>query len=328
MEDSEAQRKSNGTVSDQSNGHLWKVAARSASLAAGGFGMALVGLAGYAAVRLAKPDRRFGHGEPPEGSYEAVIFPSTDGLRLSGWFLPAREKADALVLCHGFHTGRRDLLPVAMALRDLGHNVLIFDFRGHGDSEGRWSSCGQLETRDLEGAVRFVRRRPEVYEDRIGVLGYSMGAAIAIMTAPRVDEIRAVVADSPFATLREVLAGGFRSYYHVPYFPLIPMTLWINGRLVGANMAGTRPLDAIVGLSPKPLLLIHGEDDRIIPVSESLLLYEAAGEPKELWTVPGVDHVEARLHDLDRYAARVDGFFKKWLTGERVANSVGARLAG
>ncbi len=313
MKDFDVQPKSNGTASDRTNRRLWKSVALSASLAAGGLGTALAGLAGYAAIRLAKPDRGFGHGESPQGSYEAVSFPSTDGLRLSGWFLPAGEKSDGLVLCHGFHTGRRELLPVAMALRDLGHNVLVFDFRGHGDSEGRWSSCGQLETRDLEGAVRFLCRRPEVYEDRVGVIGFSMGAATAIMAAARVREIRAVVADSPFATLKEVLASAFRNFYHIPYFPVLSMAVWINGRLVGADVAGARPLDVVARISPKPLMLIHGEADRIIPVSDSVLLYEAAGEPKELWTVPGVDHVEARLHDLEGYVARVDGFFKKWL---------------
>ncbi|HEX2922418.1 MAG TPA: alpha/beta fold hydrolase [Chloroflexota bacterium] len=325
MKDSEIQPKRNGAISDRTNGHLWKKVVLPASLAAGGLGTALVGLAAYTAVRLAKPDRRFGNGEPPDVSYETVSFPSTDGLRLSGWFLPAGEKADGLVLCHGFHTGRRELLPVAMALRALGHNVLIFDFRGHGDSEGRWSSCGQLETRDLEGAVRFICRRPEVYEDRVGVIGYSMGAATAIMTAARVREIRAVVADSPFATLREVLESTFRNHYHVPCFPILSMAVWINGQIVGASMSSTRPLDEVAKISPRPLMLIHGEADRIVPMSESLLLHEAAGEPKELWTVPGVDHVEARLHDLDGYVARVDAFFKKWLAGDQIMASARAQ---
>lgn len=308
-----------GTPSPLGRRSAWRSRLWAAALAAGGFGATLVGASAYVALRLSRPNRSFSSGEPPAGSYEPVAFPSADGLRLSGWFLPSAGTRDGVVLCHGFQTGRREMLPLALALRDRGHHVLLFDFRSHGESEGRWTSCGLLETLDLEGAVRHLLSRPEVEGGRIGVLGFSMGGAVALLTAARMPEIRAVVADSSFATLKEVAAVALGSLYRLPRFPVVALALWFSERLVGVQADRIRPLDAVADLAPRPILLIHGIEDRTVPLSEAYLLYEAAGEPKELWTVAGADHVAARLIDFQGYLDRVDGFFKGQLAPVKIA---------
>ncbi len=293
---------------------FWVAAATAGSLAAG-----IVGVSTLTAFRLARPNRLLDGDTPPEGSFEGVSFPSTDGLQLSGWFLPAQEAGDAIILCHGFQTDRREMLPLALALRERRHHVLLFDFRGHGESGGRWSSCGGLETRDLEGAVRYLRTRQECDGKRFGVLGFSMGAAVAILTAARLPEIDAVVADSSFATLREAISATLCDLYHLPRYPVVSLALWLGERLVGTQVEQVRPLDVIPDLSPRPILIIHGTGDRMVPLSEAYLLYEAAGEPRELWTVAGADHVAARLLDFPTYLDRVDGFFKKQLAAIAIA---------
>jgi uncharacterized protein len=291
----------------------WRLAAYATGLAVGGMGAAIAMASALMAYRSAKPGRSFGKGEPPEGSYVRVRFPSADGLQIAGWFLPAATRGVGIILCHGFQTGRREMLPLAMALREKGHPVLIFDFRAHGESDGRWTSCGLLETCDLEGAVRYMLARPEVKSDSVGVAGSSMGAAVAILTAARMPEIGAVVADSSFATLKDVVASGYRVIWRVPAFPFVPVTLWFAEKLVGVKVGAIRPLDAVASLSPRPLLIIHGTADRMVALKDAYLLYETAEEPKEIWTIPGADHVQARQLDPWGYTERVADFFTKAL---------------
>lgn len=288
----------------------WRLVAGAAVLVAGGLGAAVTAISAYMAYRSAKPGRSFGMEMPPEGTYEEVSFPSADELQISGWFLPAATPGVGIILCHGFQTGRREMLSLAMALRDRGFPVLLFDFRAHGESEGRWTSCGLLETRDLEGAVRYMLARPEVMGTRVGVVGFSMGAAVSILTAAGVPEIGAVVADSAFATLREVVASGYRIIWGLPSFPFAPMSLWFAEKLVGVKADAIRPLDEVARISPRPLLIIHGTADRLIPLRDAHLLYESAGEPKEMWIVSGADHVQARALDLEGYADKVTEFFR------------------
>lgn len=294
-------------------GSPWRRRLGTAGAALAGLTAGILGISAYAAYRLCRPRRRYGEGEPPEGAFERVSFNSADGLQLAGWFLSGSDMGIGVVLCHGFHTGRREMLPLALALRERGHSVLMFDFRGHGESEGKWSSCGPLETRDLEGAVRYLLSRPEVQGGQVGVVGFSMGGAVAILTAERVREIGAVIADSSFATFREVVSTGFNSFYRLPAFPFAPLALRFSEILLRVKADDIRPLDAIASLSPRPILLIHGTGDRLVPLSEAYLLYESAGEPRELWTVAGADHVGARLVDFERYLDRVDHFIKRHL---------------
>lgn len=282
-----------------------------ATLALGGLGAGVFGVSALTALRLSRPRRIHGLAEPPAGDFERVVFASTDGLQLSGWFLPATASRSTVILCHGFQTGRREMLPTATALRERGHHVLLFDFRGHGESQGRWTSCGALETRDLEGAVRYLLDRPDLKGTRIGVLGFSMGAAVAILTAARVPEIGAVIADSSFATLEDAVSAALCGGYHLPRYPVVELALWLGERLVGIRVDDVRPMDAIPDLAPRPILLIHGVEDRVVPLSEAYLLFEAAGEARELWTVPGAGHVGAREVDFQDYLERVDGFLRR-----------------
>jgi pimeloyl-ACP methyl ester carboxylesterase len=280
----------------------------------GSLSVGVLGISAYTAVRLAKPPRLTNGEEPPPDSFERVSFPSADGLTLRGWLLPGRRGLDTVILCHGFQTSRREMLPLAMALRERGHHVLLFDFRGHGESDGHWSSCGAMETRDLEGAVRYVLSHWTRLSDRIGVVGFSMGGAVAIMTAARMPEIRAVVSDSSFATLEDAAGETLRRLYHLPRYPVVSVALWLAERLVGCRRDEARPLDHVGRIAPRPILLIHGTEDGLVPLSQALLLYEAAGEPKQLWTVAGAGHVAARLLDFDGYVERVDRFLREALS--------------
>ncbi len=250
-------------------------------------------------------------------TFETVEFPSADGpatagrVRLKGWFVPGASGSDTTIIClHGFGANRADILDGTLYLRKGGYHLLYFDFREHGDSGAGPASLGVLELQDVAGAVAWLAAAKPAASRRLGIMGYSMGAAVAIAAAAGEPKILAVLADTPFATWDGIVTGVAWHFYHIPRYPFIPLTtLAIRWRL-GTDPSSASPLRHIARLSPRPLLLIHGLADRRMPPQNSERLYAAAGEPKSLWLVPGADHIEARRLVPKEYERRVLEFFK------------------
>ncbi len=257
-----------------------------------------------------KPDVRTSptdHGLP----FEEVAFPARDGLTLRGWFIPAPQPRGAVVFCHG-HAGSMDPdVQYAPWFHQAGFSVLMFDFRGHGRSDGQHVSLGALERQDLLGAVDELARRGFT---RVGVLGFSMGGAVALLTAPLDERIAAVVSDGGFASVEGALVGWVDRHAR-PLRPLAHLLAPLVRRVAGWRLH-TRlenPRDWVGRLAPRPLLLIHGDRDPYITVEAVEALYAAAGQPKELWRVAEADHREVDQHRPEAYRQRVMGFFEQYL---------------
>ena len=248
-----------------------------------------------------------------------VRFRAADGVTLHGWYFGHPTPKAALALGHGFGMTRADLIDLARALRDLGYAVLLFDFRAHGGSEGRRSTIGHHEARDMVAAARALRRRPELADCRIGALGMSMGATAAIVAAAHEPLIEAVVADSAFASLGSIVAGGLRLLYRLPAFPLAPLIVRCGEALVGARIGENRAIEHIARIAPRPLLLIHGDRDRLVPVADAHALHAAAEHPKDLWIAHDTGHARASSKHPAEYLARVDRFFADALVAPHVA---------
>ena len=277
--------------------------------------------AGFLVYQYARARGQWGTDEPPDGLAEEVTFTSTeDAIRISGWFFTAAASGPAptVVLCHGIWTGRRECLPLALRFREAGYNVLCFDFRAHGLSDGRFTSVGHHETNDVLGAVDYLKSRPEVDSSRIGVVGFSMGAAASIQAAARSQDIAAIVADSAYADFLDAARYSFRLVTRVPHFPMAPVAMRWAKWIVNVDAARMRPVDAIGRIAPRPVLIAHGELDEIVPVRHAMTLFQAADEPKELWIAPGAHHVGARDTDTDSYFTRVEQFFHQALKVDRV----------
>jgi fermentation-respiration switch protein FrsA (DUF1100 family) len=301
---------------------LWATAA---TLGVSGAATAAVSMAaGFLVYQYARARGPWGTGEPPAGLAEEVTFPSaTDSIRISGWFLPAAQTpAPAVILCHGIWTGRRECLPLALRFQAAGYNVLTFDFRAHGLSDGRFTSVGHHETNDVLGAVSFIKQRPEVDTGKIGVIGFSMGAAAAIQAAARTNDIAALVADSAYANFLDAAKYSFHLVTRVPHFPLAPIAMHWAKWMVHVDANQLRPIDVIGRIAPRPILLAHGGLDEIVPVRHAHALFKAAGEPKDLWIDPDAHHVGARDVDTDAYFARVERFLSESLSS---AGSVASR---
>jgi uncharacterized protein len=293
---------------------LWATAATLGI--SGAAAAAIGGISALLVFQYARARGIWGTDEPPAGTVEEVSFPSAqDEVPLSGWFFRSSSATPAptLVLCHGVWTGRRECLPMAIRFHQAGYNVLCFDFRAHGLSGGRFTSVGQHETKDVLGAIEYLRTRPEVDPLRIGVVGFSMGAVASIKAAALCPEIAAVVADSAYATFVDAVRYSFRQVAVLPHYPFAPLALRCARWIVNADASQLRPVDVIRDISPRPVLITHGALDEIVPARHAVLLFQAAEEPKEIWMVPDAGHVGARDTDPDGYFDRIEAFLRQAL---------------
>jgi len=301
-----------------------------ASIALGGLftlcGTAFTALSALAAYRLTHPTTCMFHHlhttsrrnarknwtKPPR----IVRFRSGDSLRLFGRYF-AGTKGDAIIICHGFTACQEELMEVAARLQALGHSVLLFDFRNHGRSAAskRGSSIGYHERQDVCAAVQYLKRRKGVDPHRIGVIGLSMGAATALFAAAECDDIRAVVADSPYASLHDTFYYGFRSFYSGMGANLVATPLLrFSEMFSGINAKKIRPIDIVSKIAPRPIMFIHGLADEVIRSADSIQMYDSYAGPKEQWLVDGAHHVEAGMLYPEEYLQRVDKFFNNYLT--------------
>jgi len=270
-----------------------------------------------------------------------VIVPSRDDqISLRGWFIPGvlpdgRLTADrTIVVVHGTRTNRESpgdhLLELTGELARHGLAVLSFDMRGMGESPPAPLSMGNLEQRDVLGAIDFLRTGqlpfPELGRPRIvGGLGISMGAATLLLAAAREPTIQAVVSDSAYADAAPLLEREIpkRSVGVVGRIPGVfaPSALVMGRILYGVDLFAARPVDSIASIAPRPLLLIHGAEDDYVPISNVQQLETAATAPAaarvSTWIVPKTRHAQAFKNTGSAYVTRVVGFFDAALGADR-----------
>ena len=244
-----------------------------------------------------------------------VSFQSEDGLRLVGWYVPAQNGA-TVILVHGLGGHRAQLLDDAALLVETGYGVLLFDLRNSGASEGEVTTLGYLETMDVGGALAFVEAQPEADPERLGLLGHSMGGATAIRAAARYPQVKALVAESTFTSIEDNVSESITALTGLPPFPFAPLVVWFGEREAGIDIGQVSPIDAIGTISPRPVLIVHGELDSVISAENAPRLYAAAGEPKELYLIPNAGHGGLLQAQPEEYRRRVVGFFDRYLLQE------------
>jgi alpha-beta hydrolase superfamily lysophospholipase len=308
-----AQVQDNGRRRSTLPGHL----ARAIGATAVGAASVLLGAAAYATARLNRRNPEawlakytFSPFETQVEGYEEISLRTADGLKLSGWWLPCSGSRRVVVGLAGHRSLKSDLLGIGSGLWRAGNNVLIFDWRSRGQSDVAQHSLAYYELRDAEAAVAYALER--VPDARLGLIGYSMGASVAILLAAQSAQVRAVVADSPFTGIAEVVAHN-ATRRRLPARLVVPMADALTGWRYGYRFGAVRPVEVIQAISPRPLLLIHGGADTLIPSSHAHELFAAAREPKELWIVDGIEHCGAYFTDRAGYVRRVAQFFEQYL---------------
>jgi pimeloyl-ACP methyl ester carboxylesterase len=234
-----------------------------------------------------------------------------DGVRLRGWKMRARShERDWFLLFHGVSDNRTGVLGPAELLLRHGYNVVMMDSRAHGESGGDMATYGWKERYDTVAITNALYSTENVRH--LEALGVSMGAAIALQAAAVEPRIGGVIAEDPFADLREVSYD----YAGLYWSPLLGMTLFRPATIVGlAEMAkagrfrpdDVSPVKAVAARS-FPVLLICGTRDRQIPCRHARRIYEAARGARELWVVEGAGHAAALGYAPAEYEKRVVGF--------------------
>jgi len=277
---------------------------------------AILGISGYAASSLTKFERVPIGSNPADFGleYVDVSFPSRDGLMLRGWWLEGGDDNPIIVVVHGSGDNRAHpverMLGIAKDLVSYGYNVLMLDMRGHGESDGKHISAGYYERNDLLGAIDYIRQRS--IESKIGVLGFSMGAATSLMAAAESEEIDAVVADCAYADIISIIESEFANRSNLPKF-FIPIILSIAKNIYEIDFTEIKPEEAVREISV-PVFIIHGGQDEMIPVQHAYRLKEASQNlDSKLWIVPEAQHANSYLIRPAEYKEQVIAFFDEAL---------------
>jgi uncharacterized protein len=249
-------------------------------------------------------------GASPPGFGE-VTFESSDGLTLSGWYSPSRNRA-AVILVNGAGGDRLGSVAHGRLLAEHGYGVLLYDARGSGESEGSPNGYGWDWDHDVDGALDFLTARPDVEDGRIGALGLSTGADVLLEVGATDRRVSAIVADGTTgASLADVLEGDVVS--QVTMAPVMATVQLLSGTAPGPPLR-----DLAARVSPTPLLFVAA-GSYPTEIAMSRVYAEAAREPVELWTLPAAGHTNAIHDEAEAYERRVVGHFDAALLADRAA---------
>ena len=260
-------------------------------------------------------------------NFEDVRIPSRDeGIELAAWFIPPHNGDDvatapSVIIVHGINDCRnrpQSLLPAGMLARN-GFSVLVIDQREHGAStieDGR-TAIGTEEYLDVLGAWDWLQNEKGIPAERIGLVGYSLGAGTVMIAAGEEPRVAAVWEDSGWGDTSDVIKDELARNS-------LPTFFSSSARLVGQIISGDditalSPLEAMSKLDGRPIFIAHGNADERINVRYAFDLAEAAtadGSPVEPWVIPGADHIEAMFDVTEEYEQRLVAFFSGHLERE------------
>lgn len=246
------------------------------------------------------PDRKVYRTPAEDGlPFEEITFSSADGTRLNGWFIPAA--GDALGTVIHFHGNAQNMTAhyaFVSWLPENGFNLFLFDYRGYGKSAGQPTREGVYQ--DSEAAMRYIKSRTDIDQNKIILFGQSIGGAnaMAVLGSNEYAGIAGIAIESAFSSYQRIASD------HVLLLirPLIPLIL----------RQTHSPIDVVANISPTPILFIHGTQDKIVPYYHAERLFKKAGAPKALWRIDGGWHTEALATYAEEYQPRLLKQFEKW----------------
>ncbi len=232
--------------------------------------------------------------------FENITLTTSDHVSLDTWYTPPQNGV-VILAAHGYAGVRHS--DIHMMLARHGYGVLSWDFRAHGKSGGEVSTLGFYEILDVEAALDFALQHPGVMH--VGAWGGSMGGATLIMATANHLEIEALVADSSFTSLRDEMNVAIQMSW------MRSLIGFFAEQAIGefGVIEKIRPVEVIGQISPRPVLIIQGLSDSVVPVDSGERLYLASGEPHTLWSEEGVEHVQMFHTFPEQYEQLVITFF-------------------
>lgn len=281
--------------------------------------LAIIALSGYFGWKLIHPEKvgiePFSANIVPE--YRSVDFSARDEtLILNGWFFEVKGSDKTVILAHSHGKNRlqfgESTVDIIKGLVSKGYNVLAFDLRNSGKSEGKLSTMGLYEKSDLLGAVNYAKSQGSKH---IVLMGFSTGASASILATSESRDVDAVIADSPYSDLGSYLENNLPAWTNLPEIPFTKTVPYLLKAIGGIEIDKAIPRRAIINISPGSVMLIHGSDDKIIPPEHSRILYSIYSKTNskhhELWEVKNAGHLESYTNNPQEYMHRVFDFLEK-----------------
>ena len=219
--------------------------------------------------------------------YTPLRLTTSDGMIVRGWFIPAGTSKNSVLICHGLGANKSNFIVATDFLVRNGYNVLIFDFRGHGESDGHTISMGWWEALDVRAAYDYLHRR----SDNIHGLGFSMGSAALLHCAAAGAKFRSIILDSPFDNLQQMAQSRL---FFIPPGLRDACAQWMLAFAVVLCQADPWQIDNVIWLKQisAPILILHGNQDNIVPEPRSRALH---GKNVRRIVTQGAGHVASLL---------------------------------
>lgn len=252
--------------------------------------------------------------------FQTVHILSRDGLRLAGHWLPCEAAQRTVLLCHGWKGNwAKEMGIFGPFLQAQNCNLLFIEQRGHGKSEGKYLGFGVLERYDCQSWIQYLQEHT-ASELPIYLFGCSLGATAVLMASgfhlPK--QVQGIVADCGFVSPEEQITATLKAWWHLPKEPFLSIADRICRRKAGYSYREYSTLQAMEH-NTKPILFVHGMEDRFVLPENTLKVHRACRTEKELLLVEGARHIQSYLMATEAYQRRLTAFFAKYDRQEEMA---------
>lgn len=261
-------------------------------------------------VAAIEPPKHYSNLTPADfgKKFQNLTMVTQDGLALAGWLVPCPKTKAAVIIGHGYPYDKGSRLSSTIFLSQK-YNLVYFDFRSFGQSEGRVTTFGIREKQDVDDVLRYINQH--YHFEPIGMLGYSFSAAVFIQAHPQM--VKAMVLDSPFMSMQAMSEQAYRWLPGPAKWPFIQLSKWYCRWFLNVDFDEASAL-AAVGQVHTPVLFIHGQKDKQVPLQQSEKLYAACGSNnKQLWVMPNAGHQDRNQQTQQVYEEKITAFFDQWL---------------
>jgi esterase/lipase len=256
--------------------------------------------------------------------FEEVTVTNTSDMDLNDWYIPS-ENGASVMLMHGLGEFPYHMLEEAEMLYRNGYGSLLVSVRNHNFSDGDTLSfgCDDREMEDLEAWYQYLIQKDDIDPEKIGILGQSMGGSLVLQYSAQNDEMKAVVAHSPFASIKDTLLTtviwrlDLAEKYLEWTASLIayPMLFWMEQE-IDCNLSELASVDVVGDISPRAVYVMQAEDDEVVSATGGEMLDEAAYEPKEFWLCGDTGHHDCDTVHPAEFETRIIDFFNQYILGE------------